>query len=213
MNFPKIINKLLWKKRGVSGHSVKKVAGHIHDVDFAASKDNDFFALLSNVLEENDSKAVVFGAVSMGVYGYQRNTLDIDFLLSEDDFNNFTGILERIGYQKVLQTAQYAKFRHLDERFMDIDVVFVARDTADKIIKLAEIKKIRGDNSFLCASLETILATKLHAVKYNNECRGGKDVTDIKMLVAANDIDVHSEWFKSLCVRYGSEEIYGIFLK
>jgi Nucleotidyl transferase AbiEii toxin, Type IV TA system len=96
---------------------------------------------------------------------------------------------------------------------MDIDTVFIAAETANEIIKLAETKNIRGENAFLCASFETILATKLHAIKYNNECREGKDVTDIKMLVKANNIDVSSEWFKTLCIKYSDEEIYNNIFK
>lgn len=183
------------------------------NIDFATLNENDFFTLLSKVLKKNSNKAVLFGAISMSVYGYQRNTLDVDFMLPEDDFKNFTNILKSIGYHKFLQTTQYAKFRHENDAFMDIDTVFIAADTANEIIKLAEIKNIRGENAFLCASFETILATKLHAIKYNNECREGKDVTDIKMLVKANNIDVSSEWFKTLCIKYGDEDIYNnIFL-
>lgn len=84
----------------------------------------------------------------MSVYGYQRNTLDVDFLLPENDFRNFTNILESIGYHKILQTPQYAKFRHENDAFMDIDTVFIAADTANEIIKLAEVKNIRGKKCF-----------------------------------------------------------------
>lgn len=181
---------------------------YTHDVDLSTLEENDFFTLLSKVLEKNTNRAVLFGAISMSVYGYQRNTLDVDFMLPEDDFKNFTNILESIGYHKVLQTSQYAKFRHKNDAFMDIDTVFIAANTADEIIKLAEIKNIRGENAFLCASLETILATKLHAIQYNNECREGKDVIDIRMLVKANNIDIHSKWFRTLCTKYGGEDLY-----
>jgi len=183
------------------------------DVDFATLNENEFFTILSEVLKKNDNQAVLFGAVSMSVYGYQRNTFDVDFMLPENDFENFTNILESIGYHKVLQTTQYAKFRHKNDAFMDIDTVFIAADTANEIIKLAEFKNIRGGNAFLCASFETVLATKLHAIKYNNECREGKDVIDIKMLVKANNIDVSSDWFKALCIKYGDEDIYNNILK
>lgn len=199
------------EKNLINGQSDSSIS--IPDINLGSLNENDFFTVLSEVLEQNSNKAVLFGAISMSVYGYQRNTLDVDFMLPEDDFKNFTNILEAIGYRKILQTAQYAKFRHENDAFMDIDTVFIATDTANEIIRLAETKNIRGENAFLCASFETILATKLHAIKYNNECRGGKDVTDIKMLVEVNNIDVNSDWFKTLCIKYGDEEIYNnIFL-
>jgi Nucleotidyl transferase AbiEii toxin, Type IV TA system len=176
--------------------------------DFADPDDEDFFALLSEILKNNKNKAVLFGAVGMSVYGYQRNTFDVDFMLPEDDFGNFTEILASIGYAKILQTAQYAKFRHKKETFMDIDTVFISANTADEIIDMAEIKTLSGGHRFLCASLETVLATKLHAIRYNNERREGKDVTDMKMLVKINNIDPDSEWFKTLAIKYGGAEVY-----
>ena len=208
MKFLEKIKNLFGTKEKTLRTNICESSISIPDIDFATLNENDFFTLLSKVLEKNSNKAVLFGAISMSVYGYQRNTLDVDFMLPEDDFTNFTEILKSIGYRKVLQTSQYAKFRHKNDAFMDIDTVFIAADTANEIIKLAEIKNIRGENAFLCASFETILATKLHAIKYNNECREGKDVTDIKMLVKANNIDVSSEWFKTLCIKYGDEDIY-----
>jgi hypothetical protein len=194
------------KKR--SGTEAREQSVHIPDADVATLGENGFFTLLSEALEKNNNQAILFGAVSMGVYGYQRNTLDIDFMVPEDDFSNFTSIIESIGYQKILQTSQYAKFRHENDVFMDIDTVFITADTASEIRKLAEVKKIRGGNTFLCASFETVLATKLHAIKYNNESRGGKDITDLKMLLKANNINVDSEWFKTLCIKYGGEDVY-----
>jgi|AntAceMinimDraft_17_1070374.scaffolds.fasta_scaffold06702_2 hypothetical protein len=181
------------------------------DIDLSTRDENKCIELLSKALKTNRNDAVLFGAVAMGVYGYQRNTLDIDFMLPEKDFENFKSILEAIGYKKILQTVQYAKFRHKNEAFMDIDTVFIAENTADEIKKLAEEKNIGEENSFLCASLETLLATKLHAVKYNNENRGGKDVIDIKMLIKANKIDITGEWFKVLCVKYGGQDVYNKF--
>lgn len=176
--------------------------------DFANHGDEDFFALLAEILNNKKNRAVLFGAVGMSIYGYQRNTFDVDFMLPEDDFENFTEILASIGYAKILQTAQYAKFRHKKETFMDIDTVFISADTADEIIDMAQIKTLSGGYRFLCASLETILATKLHAIRYNNERREGKDVIDIKMLVKINNIDTDSEWFKTLAIKYGGAEVY-----
>ena len=212
MKFLEKIRNIFGTREKIYEDDIHKLSIYVPEVNFSTLKENDFFTLLSEVLEKNNNKAVLFGAIAMGVYGYQRNTLDVDFMLPENDFKNFTNILKAIGYQKVLQTAQYAKFRHENDAFMDIDTVFVAPNTADEIINLAEAKPIRGGNVFLCASLETILATKLHAVRYNNECRGGKDLTDIKMLIKSNDIDVSSEWFKNLCIKYGSKDVYNNIL-
>ena len=33
------------------------------------------------------------------------------------------------------------------------------------------------------------------------------------MLIKANDIDVSSDWLKTLCIKYGDEDIYNDILK
>jgi hypothetical protein len=59
------------------------------------------------------------------------------------------------------------------------------------------------------ASLPTLLGTKLHALRYNAANRGSKnDLQDILELARANQIDVTNEWFKTLCEKYGTVELW-----
>jgi hypothetical protein len=163
--------------------------------------------LLAEVLANSKSKAVLFGAVAMGAYGYDRNTMDIDFMLPESNFTIFSNTIQSIGYSMVLKTEQYAKFRHRSTKLLDVDTVFISDDTAEKVILAAEKKEI-WNSIFLCASLDTIISTKLHAITYNNERRGGKDLIDLLELLRYNKIGTDENRFRELCLKYSSEDVY-----
>jgi predicted nucleotidyltransferase len=56
-------------------------------------------------------------------------------------------------------------------------------------------------------SLNDLLALKLHAARYA-PWRMLKDMADIVYLIDANQIDVKSDQFRQLCLRFGTEQIY-----
>jgi hypothetical protein len=55
--------------------------------------------------------------------------------------------------------------------------------------------------------LDHLLAFKLHAAP-SAPHRELKDLTDAVYLIDANQIDVKSEHFQKLCLKFGTQEIY-----
>ncbi len=57
-------------------------------------------------------------------------------------------------------------------------------------------------------SVHHLIALKLHALKNNSAGRMVKDMGDIAALVQQHKIDIKSETFKALCLKFGGAAIY-----
>lgn len=85
--------------------------------------------------------------------------------------------------------------------------MFVTQETLEGMLNEAETTEIKG-RKFKVASLDHLLALKLHAMKQNIRRRGFRDLTDVLDLAERNQIDVKSKKFEGLCLKYGGEEVY-----
>jgi hypothetical protein len=65
------------------------------------------------------------------------------------------------------------------------------------------------DVPFPVASLRIMLATKLHALRYNAANRSRKkDLPDVVDLLHANSIAPRDAWFRDLCETYGTVALW-----
>lgn len=162
---------------------------------------------ISQGLRASGIKAILMGGGALPVYGVERMTFDLDFLLDENAFTQFSSVLANSGYEQVLKTAQFSKFRHPNADALDIDAVFVDSDTAVHAWDDGHDAQI-GPATFRCVSLNAMFSTKLHALKHNEGRRGTRDFDDILCLIEANSVEVQSLGFKALCLKYGDESLY-----
>lgn len=162
---------------------------------------------LSSALDKSHIQAPLFGGFVLPVYGVERLTMDLDFMLAEEDLDGFGVILEDLGYQRVFKNLHYAKFRHRDDGVLDIDTVFTQADSIRKIASAAAWHEVLGV-SFLCVSLDMLLGTKLHAIRYNEARRGSRDFDDVVELMRVNEIELDGQRFEAICTKYGTPEIY-----
>jgi hypothetical protein len=63
------------------------------------------------------------------------------------------------------------------------------------------------------ASVGSLIAMKLHALKYVDAVRALKDQSDLLSLLQQAGIPTQSEAFRQLCARYGTMEIYERLIK
>jgi len=165
------------------------------------------FHLLSDIFSKAGVACVLIGGFAVNYYKVSRQTADIDFLITREDFEGILGLLEKEGFKKDYEQDVFA--RVLGDKFymMDVDFMFVDKNTLDKIIeKGKEISIAR--QKFIIPSLNHLIALKLHAIKYNPNIREYKDLPDIIQLVRINKLKVNDAEFKGLCFKYGTEELY-----
>ncbi len=165
------------------------------------------FRLVADACERTGTSVVLIGGQALGAHGYQRLTLDVDFLITEDSFNQLRELLCEAGYREVARTDVAAKFSSDSEDLIDIDFMFVDPKTFEKIKKEGKEESYDG-HSFWVPKLEHLIALKLHAIKQQPKVRELKDLSDIVELIRRNHVDVASESFKSTCLNFGTPELY-----
>lgn len=165
------------------------------------------FHLIAEACERTGTSVVLIGGQALGAHGYPRLTLDVDFLITEDDFNPLPALLCEAGYREVVRTDVAAKFSSDSEDLIDIDFMFVDPKTFEKIKEEGKEASYEG-RLFRIPKLEHLIALKLHAIKQQPKVRELKDLSDIVELIRRNHVDVASEAFKSTCLNFGTPELY-----
>lgn len=165
------------------------------------------FHLISGLTEKGKVKCVLIGGFAVNYYGVTRQTADIDFLITREDFEKISGYLQQAGYKTNLLRDNFAQLKNTKISLMDVDFMFVEQETLDKVFQESKKIKITGQEFFI-PSLDHLIALKLHSIKYNKKIRILRDLPDIINLLRINDADVTSGKFKMLCLRYGTEQIY-----
>ena len=174
--------------------------------------DNSVFHLISDLTQEEGVSCVLIGGFAINHYRVTRQTADVDFLITKEGFDKISGLLEKAGYKKALLQENFAQFESSKLSLLDVDFMFVDRETLTKIIKEGEKLKIVGQ-TFTVPSLFHLIALKLHSIKHNSKIRLTKDLPDIINLIRINEINVKDKDFRELCLKYGTEEIYNKILE
>ncbi|MEW6008050.1 MAG: nucleotidyl transferase AbiEii/AbiGii toxin family protein [Candidatus Omnitrophota bacterium] len=169
------------------------------------------FHLISDISKKTGISCILIGGFAVNFYKVSRQTADVDFLITKDDFEKILPLLEKEGYKQEYSQEVFARLKNTESSLMDIDFMFVDKETIDKIINDAKETNIAGQK-FIVPSLNNLIALKLHSIKYNPKLRESTDLPDIINLIRINHLDVQTESFHQLCLKYGSEEIYNKIL-
>src|SRR3989338_4225588 len=135
------------------------------------------FHLISAITNKEGVRCVLIGGFAVNYYKVTRQTIDVDFLTTKEDFNKISDLLKKAGFE-----LGYSK------------ETFIAKQ------------------KFIVQSLNSLIALKLHAIKYNQKLRVHKDFPDIINLIRVNKVNYKSKEFRELCLKYGTEELYNKIL-
>lgn len=164
------------------------------------------FHLISDLSKREGINCILIGGFAVNCYKVTRQTADVDFLITKEDFKKISGLLKKFGYKEDSVNDVFAKFGSTD-LLMDVDFMFVDKETFDKIMKDGRDITIAGNN-FTVPSLNNLIALKLHSIKYNPKNREYRDLPDIINLIKVNKLDFSGQEFRELCLKYGTGEIY-----
>ncbi|MBP9855129.1 MAG: nucleotidyltransferase [Candidatus Omnitrophica bacterium] len=170
------------------------------------------FHLISDLTQREGVPCILIGGFAVNYHKVTRQTADVDFLITKEDFDKILKFLEKAGYKKGLSQDNFMQLKSSHVSLMDVDFMFVDPETLGKILKEGEQLKIAGQK-FIVPSLYHLIALKLHSIKYNPKIRFGKDFPDIVSLIRINEVDIKSGKFKELCLKYGTKEIYSQLLE
>jgi predicted nucleotidyltransferase len=165
------------------------------------------FHLISAISNKAGVVCILIGGFAIGQYAVPRQTFDVDFLTTKENFDKIFDKLKQAGFKLEDMRESFARFSGTDHYLMDIDFMFVDKSTLDKIA--ADGKEVTiANQKLMIPSISTLIALKLHAIKNNQKLREYKDLFDIINLVRENKVDCKSDKFRKLCLKYGTRELY-----
>ncbi len=162
---------------------------------------------MADACKETKVSVVLIGGQALASRGYQRLTLDVDFMVTEEDYEKLKPAISSRGYSEVVRTNVAAKWQAGSPDLIDIDFMFVDPETF-KAIKKDSTMEDYQEGKFLVPKAEHLIALKLHAIKQQPQKRELKDLNDVIQLIKANNIDIKSKAFQSICRRFGTAALY-----
>jgi len=169
------------------------------------------FHLVARASKKAAVPCILIGGFAINFYKVTRDTLDSDFLITEDDFAKIKDALLAAGYAEEFVTNAAVRWSN-KKAALDVNFMIVDSPTRRKIVQDGTTTEIVGEK-FIIPSLNHLIALKLHAIKNNQKNRLWKDLPDILRLIQMNNVDCRSEAFRKMCIRYGNDGIYRMILK
>ncbi|MBL7157786.1 MAG: nucleotidyltransferase [Candidatus Omnitrophica bacterium] len=175
-------------------------------------KYRSIFHLISSLAQKSNIHIVLIGGFAVNYYKVTRQTVDVDFLITKDEFEKIASLLEKEGYKKAYDGGTFIQLVNDASYLMDLDFMFIDKDVMDSITAEGEKIRIAG-SEFIVPSVKHLVALKLHSIKNNPKGRKLKDLPDIVSLIRINKINTKTEEFKKICLKYGTEGLYKTILE
>jgi hypothetical protein len=165
----------------------------------------DFAQSLYERFEREGISLLLAGGWAVCHHGYTRFTNDIDWICSRADEDRANALMESLHFEIAFQSmaTRFQMKDHLE--IPPVDLIWVSPET---FVKLSTSPQRTGrHHNIPVIDFEALLAMKLHALKDDTE-RKGKDVLDIRFLLAENPDAIPEERLRALCERYAGPDAY-----
>jgi predicted nucleotidyltransferase len=171
------------------------------------------FHLISKISRQAGVNCVLIGGFAVNYYKVTRQTSDVDFMITEEDYEKIKALIKDAEYKEDQSHGNFIRLKSAGSNFfMDVDFMLVDKDTLNKILDNGKKMTISGQE-FTVPSLSDLIALKLHSLKYNIKLRETKDLPDIIDLIRLNNVEYKSKDFRELCLKYGNAETYEKIIK
>lgn len=156
---------------------------------------------------QEQKRFLLIGGHALNVHGLVRSTTDVDLMVEVGDAPFWRELLIRLGYDIFHESSSFIQSKPPSLAAWPVDLMLVSTDTMTKALQDASTTEVLGPSVFV-ASVGSLIAMKLHALKYVDAVRALKDQADLLGLLQIAGIAVESEAFRQLCVHYGSLAVY-----
>ncbi len=167
----------------------------------------EFKKVITTILLELDKHNIPYaliGAVAMGFWGVQRDTIDVDVLVKERDRGKVVALIKSLGYAHVVSSKFADQFSHVLKNMGLIDFLYTRREKG--IIESSRTFRI-GDRDVKVALPEDIIGMKLDGIR-NNPKREMKDWADVQSIVEVMGDDLDWEKIRHYCKITDMESAY-----
>ena len=144
----------------------------------ADKKLTTMLSIISDKLIKKKIPFCLIGAFALGFYGLPRHTVDVDFMVDGNYWNEISEIMDQVGYICFQKTDMFAQFDSEYDIFGKVDLMFANSEEGRKMLRRSVFThaELIGDIYIIQPSDYIIL--KLLAIANNKE-RLLKDEFDI----------------------------------
>jgi predicted nucleotidyltransferase len=150
---------------------------------------------------------LVIGGLAVNLYGYSRDTADLDLLIQQKFREQWLALFASLNYSVEKENGAFIQLSPPKEAAWPVDLMMVQELTFHPMLKNGKTVEMYGER-VLIPGLEHLIALKLHALKHTHLGRYLKDFLDIENLIRINHIDLRSDSVRQLFVKYGTMELY-----
>lgn len=146
----------------------------------------DFKSVTTNLLKALEQEHVSYaliGGFAVSLWGYQRSTVDIDFLVNRNDMEKVRQIVESLGYRCIHATENVTQFSADDKSLGKLDFLHALRPASLAMLERAACKTIfDGEQTIPVILPEDLIGLKIQAIN-NDPSRRPLDMADIEALM------------------------------
>ena len=159
------------------------------------------YATVFEALQEGNVPFIVIGGHAVVLHGHQRNTFDLDLLISEPSLPAAKSLLLRLGYTPYFESGA---FLQLTPRtgLPPLDLMIVDETTFIRLSQFTEIREF-DSRTIEIPDPKRLVAMKLHALKAVSRLNREKDWNDIVGLIKASNLDIEDREFQEIVQQYG----------
>lgn len=140
--------------------------------------------VLLSCFNEKNIRYAAIGGFAMGALGVPRATMDIDFLVHQEDLQKLDEVMQSQGYHRTAQTENVSHYDHSKDAWGSVDFIHAFRTFALAMLKRARPYPIFEQTQTIhVLEPEDVIGLKIQAVA-NNPSRRAQDVADIEALMA-----------------------------
>jgi hypothetical protein len=167
----------------------------------------NFFETIDTETHKCNLRFLVIGGLAINLYGYSRETADLDFLTCRDDRDEWLKLLGQLGYKVFSDGGNFIQLSSAVQTAWPVDLMLVQKKTFQPMFAASREIDLYGRLSRI-PSLEHLIALKLHALKNTRMHRFLKDFLDVENLIRINGLDMKSKNVRQLFAKYGTMELY-----
>lgn len=166
-----------------------------------------FFAAIENETRQRQLPFLVIGGHAVNLYGFARETADLDFLVCSDHREAWVKLFADLGYRPFSDAPNFVQLVSDNETAWPVDLMFVKPATFKPMFDSGRAVEFYGTKPRI-PTLEHLIALKLHALKNTRPHRFLKDFLDVENLIRINQLDIQSENIRQLFKKYGTLDLY-----
>ena len=166
-----------------------------------------FFETIDTETRKRNLRFLVIGGLAVNLYGFSRDTADLDLLICAGYREPWLGLFSQVGYTIYQDGGNFVQLASKELAAWPVDLMLVQEKTFAPMFAASREVGLYGTPSRI-PSLEHLIALKLHALKHGRFDRFLKDFLDVENLIRINRLDLKSENIRQLFAKYGTLELY-----